>query len=98
MMKARLAALALTASATFAAALFFGRDSGANLPKEVGARTMPAVAFLVAADLQDGKLVPIASGSGSILTADGSVLTNRHVVWDETNHRYHDVVAIGLLK
>jgi S1-C subfamily serine protease len=70
----------------------------ANLPKEIGAKTMPGVAFVLAADFKAGKLVPIASGSGTILTADGAVLTNYHVVADKEHKRLRDVVAIGLLK
>src|SRR6266568_9077628 len=68
----------------------------ANLPREIGQKTMPAVAFVLAADFKSGKLVPIASGSGTILTPDGAVLTNYHVVADKK--RLRDVVAIGLLK
>jgi S1-C subfamily serine protease len=70
----------------------------ANLPKEVGQKTMPAVAFILAADFKSGKLVPIASGSGTILTSDGAVLTNYHVVADKEKKRVRDLVAIGLLK
>ena len=72
-------------------------DGRANLPKEVGKRTMPAVAFVLAADLVDGKLTPTASGSGTILTPDGSILTNHHVIADEKG-KLRDAAAIGLLK
>ena len=70
----------------------------ANLPKEVGQRDMPAVVFLLAGDLKGGKLVPVSSGSGTILTADGSILTNHHVIYDKAQKRLHDFVAVGLLK
>ncbi len=70
----------------------------ANLPKAISQKTMPAVAFVLAADLKGGKLVPIASGSGTILTPDGAVLTNYHVVADKDHKRLRDAVAIGLLK
>ena len=70
----------------------------ANLPKEIGQRTMPAVAFVLAADFKGGKLVPIATGSGTVLTPDGAVLTNYHVVADKEKRKLRDVVAIGLLK
>ena len=73
-------------------------DGRANLPKEVGRRTMPAVAFVLAADVVDGKLTPIASGSGTILTPDGAVLTNHHVISDEKTGKLRDAAAIGLLK
>jgi S1-C subfamily serine protease len=97
-MHVRLLAIAVASGTTFALAFLASDDSSANLKKEIGARTMPAVAFVLAADQNDGQLQPVASGSGTILTADGSVLTNHHVVYDEKANRYHDVVAIGLLK
>jgi hypothetical protein len=74
------------------------RAARANLPKEVGLRDMPAVVFLLAGDLRSGKLVPVSSGSGTILTADGSILTNHHVIYDKAQKRLHDFVAVGLLK
>jgi S1-C subfamily serine protease len=70
----------------------------ANLPKDIGQRDMPAVVFLLAGDLRSGKLVPVSSGSGTILTADGSILTNHHVIYDKDQKRLHDFVAVGLLK
>src|SRR5262249_54210492 len=69
-----------------------------NLPKEVGQRDMPAVVFLLAGDQKGGKLVPVSSGSGTILTADGSILTNHHVIYNKAHKRLHDFVAVGLLK
>jgi trypsin-like peptidase len=81
-----------------AAVCLVPRPGGANLPREIGERTMPGVAFLVAADLKDGQLAPMASGSGTILTSDGAVLTNLHVIYDKDNDRLRDAVAIGLLK
>lgn len=78
--------------------VLFSGEGRATLSKEVGARTMPAVVFVLAADLKDGQLVPVMSGSGTILTPDGAVLTNHHVVFDKDQNRLHDVVAIGLLK
>jgi S1-C subfamily serine protease len=86
----RLLLLALLAVPTTAA--------DAALSREVGARTMPAVAFLLAGDIKAGKLVPVATGSGSILTPDGAVLTNHHVIFDKKNNKLFDFVAIGLLK
>jgi S1-C subfamily serine protease len=79
-------------------ALLAARPAEAGLSKEVGARAMPAVVFLVAGEFKDGKLIPIASGSGSILTHDGAVLTNHHVVWNSKKGQLFDFVAVGLLK
>jgi S1-C subfamily serine protease len=89
--------LGLTAAGLVIIACFLP-DGRANLPKEVGRRTMPAVAFVLAADIVDGKLTPIASGSGTILTPDGAVLTNHHVIADEKTGKLRDAAAIGLLK
>jgi len=72
--------------------------AGANLSKEIGQRDMPAVVFLLAGDVKAGKLVPVTSGSGTILTADGAILTNHHVIYDKGQKRLHDFVAVGLLK
>jgi Trypsin-like peptidase domain len=77
---------------------FSPSEALANLPKEVGQRDMPAVVFLLAGDLKSGKLVPVSSGSGTILTADGAILTNHHVIYDKAQKRLHDFVAVGLLK
>lgn len=70
----------------------------ASLSKEVGVRTMPGVVFLVAGDVRDGKLMPVASGSGSILTPDGAILTNHHVIFDKKKGKLFDFVAVGMLK
>ena len=79
-------------------ALLAARPTDAALSREVGARAMPAVVFLVAGDFKNGKLIPVASGSGSILTADGAVLTNHHVVWNSKKGQLFDFVAVGMLK
>jgi S1-C subfamily serine protease len=80
------------------AVLLVAAPAAANLPKEVGQRDMPAVVFLVAGDSKGGKLVPIASGSGTVLSPDGVILTNHHVVYDKGKRRLHDFVAVGRLK
>jgi S1-C subfamily serine protease len=74
------------------------RPAPAALSKEIGARAMPAVVFLVAGDIKNGKLIPVASGSGTILTPDGAVLTNHHVIWNAKAGKLFDFVAVGLLK
>jgi S1-C subfamily serine protease len=78
--------------------LLLATPAGAALSREVGTRTMPGVVFLVAGEVQNGKLMPVASGSGSILTPDGAILTNHHVIWDKKKGRLFDFVAVGLLK
>lgn len=57
--------------------------------------TMPAVVLVMAVDVVDGQLKPVASGSGTIVDADGSVLTNYHVINDAKNSRLYDLFVIG---
>jgi S1-C subfamily serine protease len=71
---------------------------GAAFDKQKRRDTMRSVVFVLAVDYQGDRLVPVSSGSGTILSADGAVLTNHHVVFDERAGKPHDGVAIGLLK
>ncbi len=66
--------------------------------KEVIRNTMPAVAMILAVDVKDGKLVPVSSGSGTIIDSNGSVITNYHVLFDAKNNRLHDLFVIGLFR
>jgi S1-C subfamily serine protease len=52
----------------------------------------------MAVDLLDDRLVPVATGSGTIITRDGSILTNHHVIYDNERKRLHDVFVVGLLR
>lgn len=63
--------------------------------KEIVRATMPAVTMVLAVKSEGGKLVPIASGSGTIVDADGSVLTNVHVISDEQSKTLHELFVIG---
>jgi S1-C subfamily serine protease len=57
--------------------------------------TSPAVVMILAVDVEAGRLVPVASGSGSLITRDGSILTNYHVIHDESRDRPHDLFVVG---
>ena len=72
--------------------------SGARARKSIIRQTMPAVAMILAVDLRDGKLVPVSSGSGTIVDPNGSVLTNYHVLFDAKNKKLHDLFIIGLFR
>jgi S1-C subfamily serine protease len=58
------------------------------------ARTFSSTVMVLVADLVDGRLRAVGGGSGVIVGADGSILTNHHVL-DRTEDRLHDVFVIG---
>lgn len=66
--------------------------------KQIIRTTMPAVAMILAVDIQDGQLVPVSSGSGTIVDANGSVITNHHVLFDAKSNKLHDLFIIGLFR
>jgi S1-C subfamily serine protease len=59
---------------------------------------MPAVTMIMAVDVKDGQLIPVSSGSGTIIDANGSVITNYHVLFDGKNNKLHDLFIIGLFR
>ncbi len=58
------------------------------------AKAFDSTVMIVVADLVDGRLQARGGGSGVIVGADGSILTNYHVIHD-TNGRLHDVFVVG---
>ena len=58
------------------------------------AQAFSSTVMVVVADLVDGRLRARGGGSGVIVGADGSILTNYHVVHDKDG-RLHDVFVIG---
>jgi S1-C subfamily serine protease len=67
----------------------------AQLRSDVTKATEPAVVMVMAVDVIDGQLVPVASGSGTVVDSDGSVLTNYHVISDAAGNRLYDLFVIG---
>jgi S1-C subfamily serine protease len=66
--------------------------------KEIIKSTMPAVTMIMAVDVKEGKLIPVSSGSGTIIDSNGSVITNYHVLFDAKNNKLHDLFVIGLFR
>ncbi|HEY4175791.1 MAG TPA: serine protease [Kofleriaceae bacterium] len=58
------------------------------------ARAFDSTVMVVVADVVDGRLRPRGGGSGVVVGADGSILTNYHVIHDKDG-RLHDVFVIG---
>ncbi len=56
---------------------------------------LPATVMVMAVDLIGGRLRPVSGGSGVVITSDGFVLTNYHVIHDEKQDRLHDFFVIG---
>ena len=62
---------------------------------EAIALTMPSVVTVLAVDVGDGELEPMAGGSGTIVDSGGSILTNHHVLHDPYRARLYDLFLIG---
>jgi S1-C subfamily serine protease len=62
---------------------------------EAIALTMPSVVTVLAVDVGDGELEPMAGGSGTIVDSGGSILTNHHVLHDPYRGRLYDLFLIG---
>jgi S1-C subfamily serine protease len=70
-----------------------GKLGRRSFPPAVGSAFQSTV-MVATADMVDGRLVPVGGGSGVIVSRDGSILTNFHVLHDRDG-RLHDVFFIG---
>jgi S1-C subfamily serine protease len=70
------------------------RSLGQRTYPDLVSRAFDSTVMVVVADLVDGRLKARGGGSGVIVGADGSVLTNYHVIHDKDG-RLHDVFVIG---
>ncbi|HSD89316.1 MAG TPA: trypsin-like peptidase domain-containing protein, partial [Kofleriaceae bacterium] len=70
-----------------------GRLAQRKYPSGVG-RAFDSTVMVVVADLVDGRLKARGGGSGVVVGADGSILTNYHVLHDKDG-RLHDTFVIG---
>lgn len=59
------------------------------------ALSKPSVVLVLAVDVRGGELEAVAAGSGTILAADGAVLTNHHVLWDAREGRLSDLFLLA---
>jgi S1-C subfamily serine protease len=69
------------------------RVSQGKYPTNV-ARAFDSTVMVVVADFENGRLRAKGGGSGVIVGADGSILTNYHVIHDKEN-RLHEIFVIG---
>jgi hypothetical protein len=72
------------------------RPARAALDRNKRVQIMKGVVLIVAMEKRDGKLVPVSRGSGSIISSNGLILTNNHVITDPQTGALRDVVAVGL--
>ncbi|MBN1258527.1 S-layer homology domain-containing protein [Candidatus Peregrinibacteria bacterium] len=54
----------------------------------------PTVKVTAYKKLYTGRILGIASGSGTVITADGLILTNHHVIFDENEQKPLDAFAV----
>ena len=94
MRRVRAAALAVAAAALAAATVLADRGPTG---RETIENAMPATVMVIAIDVRDGELVPIASGSGTVISPEGSILTNHHVISDGSRGAPHDLFAVAML-
>jgi S1-C subfamily serine protease len=65
--------------------------------RETIENAMPATVMVIAIDLRGGELVPVASGSGTIISPEGAILTNHHVISDSARGKPQDLFVIARL-
>jgi len=57
--------------------------------------SLPSVVLVLAVDARGGELEAMAAGSGTIVSADGAVLTNHHILYDARESRLYDLFLIA---
>lgn len=72
-------------------------ESAAEVRRNIENAT-PASVLILAIDIRDGELVPVSSGSGTVVSTKGAVLTNYHVLTEGPDRRLHDLFAVAKLR
>jgi len=67
-------------------------DSGRQ---EAISLSLPSVVLILAVDARGGELEAVAAGSGTIVSADGAILTNHHVLYDAREGRLYDLFLVA---
>src|SRR6185503_59847 len=57
--------------------------------------SLPSVVLVLAVDARGGELEAVAAGSGTILSSDGAVLTNHHILYDAREGRLYDLFLVA---
>ncbi|HEU5057502.1 MAG TPA: trypsin-like peptidase domain-containing protein [Kofleriaceae bacterium] len=68
------------------------QDGGRQEPISL---SLPSVVLVLAVDARGGELEAVAAGSGTIVSEDGAVLTNHHVLYDAREARLYDLFLIA---
>ena len=57
--------------------------------------SLPSVMLVLAVDARSGELEPVAAGSGTMVSNDGAILTNHHVLYDAREARLYDLFLVA---
>ncbi|RMH44253.1 MAG: serine protease [Deltaproteobacteria bacterium] len=88
----RRVALALAVVAALALPLTGGADERA---RRILQQVMPSVVYIISVEVRGDQLVPVQTGSGTIITEDGSIITNYHVLNNAKEGRLFDAFVVG---
>jgi S1-C subfamily serine protease len=66
-----------------------------SVRQEAISQSMPSVVLILAVDVRGGELEAVAAGSGTIVSADGAILTNHHVLYDTREGRLYDLFLVA---
>jgi S1-C subfamily serine protease len=79
-------------------ALLSTQSHAEELSKATRSNLLGGVVFILAYDSVGGSFKPTSSGSGTVITKDGWIVTNFHVAFDYASGKPHSKLAIGFTK